>query len=228
MMTNLMFSTVLTVSSYAAGLKVFQRFHKPWLNPLYTVTLFLVLVLSFVPSVDYESYLQITDIFSFFLGLATISLAVPLYKQLLVLKKHAKKICLGVMLGSAGGILSGLVLAKWLLFQDEILFSLVSKSVTIPVALSVTDVLGGVPSLTVLFALSSAMFSLTFGPKILQIAGIKSKVAKGMALGASAQALGVNRALQWGEEEGSMGSVAMCTSAVFLSILVPVLGFMVH
>ncbi|SDI04800.1 LrgB family protein [Alteribacillus bidgolensis] len=228
MVTNLVFSTLLTVTSYAVGLKVFRRYHKPWLNPLYTATIFLVLVLVFVPSVNYESYLQITDVFSFLLGIATISLAVPLYKQILVLKKHAKKICLGVMLGSAGGILSGLVLAKWLLFQDKILLSLISKSVTIPVALSVTDMLGGIPSLTVLFALSSALFSLMLGPKILQMAGIKSKVAKGMALGASAQALGVNRALQWGEEEGSMGSVAMCTSAVFLSILVPFLGLVVH
>jgi putative effector of murein hydrolase len=73
--------------------------------------------------------------------------------------------------------------------------------------------------------ITSALISLIIGPILLKKLGIKSKSAKGLAMGTSAQMLGANRSLLWGEEEGAMGSVAMTISALFLTILVPILPY---
>jgi putative effector of murein hydrolase len=111
-------------------------------------------------------------------------------------------------------------------FSGSIVASLIPKSVTIPVALSVSEALGGIPSLTILFVLTSALFSLIIGPGCLERLRIKSKISKGLAMGACAQALGVGKSFQWGEEAGAIGSIGMTMSAVLVSFFIPILSMM--
>lgn len=222
-----LFCTSLTLIGYGLGFILFKRFPKPWLNPLYTVTLSIIGVL-FLLGIDSQAYVSGSSLFSFLLGTATVSLAIPLYKQVQMLKKHLPLILLGVVAGTVAGIVSVFMISSVFHINKSLLFSLIPKSVTIPIALSISNTLGGVPSLTVLFVVTSGVFSMVAGPLLLKKIGIKSQIAKGLALGTSAQALGAGRALEWGEIEGAMGSAAMSMSALVMSILSPFLVYLTY
>ncbi|MGG1401654.1 LrgB family protein [Bacillus salipaludis] len=219
---SLLICTGITLLSYIAGVRVFQKFNKPWLNPIYTVSVFIISVLSLL-HMNLKIYTSGTGIFSLLLGTATVSLAVPLYKQILLIKKYLPVILSAVFPGTILGVASIVLLTKVLHLNQKIMVSLLPKSVTAPIALSISNSLGGIPSLTVLFVFTSAIFSLIIGPLLLKHARIKSGVAKGLALGTSAQAIGANRAFEWGEFEGAMGSIAMIIAGVVMSLLTPLL-----
>jgi predicted murein hydrolase (TIGR00659 family) len=223
-MINTLLCVVTTVSSYCISLRLFQRFRSSWLHPLYTTT---ALVLCILPlfSIDNEGYTEGADIFTFFLGSATVSLAVPLYKQLYSLKQYLPLIIGGVLIGTLSGIISASLLAKAMHLSHSIVLSLIPKSATLPIALSISQSLGGIPSLTILFVILSGIFSLTIGPFLFTALGIKSRIARGLAIGTSAQALGAGRAMEWGEIEGAAGSAAMGTAALCMAILAPFLSF---
>lgn len=221
--SNTILSTMVTCLSYFIGIRIFQKYNKAWLHPLYTVTVFMICILA-LSHIDYERYTSGTKVFSLLLGTATVSLAIPLYQQFEVLKKHFFVIVNGALIGTGIGIFSVWILAKLVNLNQHILLSMLSKSITIPVALFVTDEIGGIPSITILFVVISGVFSLVVGPGFLQIIGIRSKIAIGLALGISAQALGVNRAFQMGVKEGAVGSIAMSISALLFALAVPLLA----
>ncbi|MDN3016340.1 LrgB family protein [Paenibacillus sp. BSR1-1] len=222
MIDNILLCTFITVASYLMGVMVFQKFKKAWLNPLYTCTVFIICVLTLF-HLNFTGYTSGTDLFSLLMGTATVSLAVPLYKQFALIKKNFFIIVCAVMTGTLTGVASIVLLTKVLHMNQEMMISMIPKSVTAPIALSISQSLGGIPSLTVSFVFVSAIFSLAIGPGLLKYTRIKSKVAKGLALGTSAQAIGAKRAFDWGEVEGAMGSIAMITAALCMSLIAPFL-----
>ena len=227
MIESILLCTSITVLAYVIGLKLFKAFnHNVWLNPLYTVTLFLFIFLPLL-HFDYKTYETGSTLFSLLMQTAIVSLAIPLFKQWPLIKKHFKKISTGILVGCAAGICSTFFLASLFGIKEDIMASLLPKAATLPVALSAAGSIGGVPSLTVLFVLTSALFSFIFGPKVLEVFNITSKAAKGLAMGASAQALGASKCLQWGEEEGAMGAIAMTTTALIVSSIIPLYTYFI-
>ncbi|MDN4526138.1 LrgB family protein [Fictibacillus fluitans] len=218
---NTLLSIAATTSTYLFGLRIYRKSnHKPWLNPLYTVTLLLFLLLPFL-HMDVKSYEKGSKIFSLLLQTGIVSLAIPIYKQFPLIKKNIKKITVGIVSGGMAGAVSSVAFAFLMGFKGEAVASLLPKTATLPVALSVSGSLGGTAPLTILFVLISALFSLIVGPHVLDGCNIRSKTARGLAMGISAQALGANRSFQWGEEEGAMGSVGMTTTAILVSVIIP-------
>ncbi|MRG85882.1 LrgB family protein [Salinibacillus xinjiangensis] len=217
------FCVLITLLSYFIGLKLYRKYPKDWLNPLYTSSVLLIILL-LVTHVNGDTYQEGSFIFNLLLQLAIVSLAVPLFKQWSLLKKHYKKICIGVICGTGLGLTAVSVMSYVFHLNEQLTASLIPRSVTLPIAITISSDLGGITTTTVFFVIVSALISLIIGPKLLKRAGIKSKSAKGLAMGTSAQMLGANRSLSWGEEEGAMGSVAMTTSALFLSISVPIIA----
>jgi predicted murein hydrolase (TIGR00659 family) len=220
MIASLLFCSIITFFSYAVGLRIYQQYRRAWLNPLYSATLIIILFISFL-HIDIKSYTSGNGVFSTLLGTATVSLAIPLYKHIKLIKKHLSIILAAVVPGTLMGVLSVLLLTKIWHIDHQVMVSLIPKSVTAPIALSISQSTGGIPSLTILFVVISAVFSLITGPMLLKITRIRSRIAKGLALGTSAQAIGAGRAFEWGELEGTMGSIAMISSALFLSLLTP-------
>jgi predicted murein hydrolase (TIGR00659 family) len=222
---NILYCVFFTLLCYLFALKLYKKYKRDWLNPLYTASALLILLL-LVCHLHIDSYQQGSMVFQQLLKLAVVSLAVPLYKQWSFLKKNYKKICTGVMGGTILGMVSVIALAQFFQLKQQLIASLIPKSVTLPIALTISTDLGGLSSTTVLFVIFSALISLTIGPHLFKHFGIRSKGAKGLAMGMSAQMLGATRSLIWGEEEAAMGSVAMITSALFLSILLPILPYL--
>lgn len=222
--TNIFFGITITLVCYFLSLKLYWKYKKDWLNPLYTASALVILFL-LVFDIKEDTYQQVNYFFNQLLHLAVVSLAVPLYKQWSFLKKNYKKIFAGVISGTALGVIVVLVMAQLFQLKQQLLASLIPRSVTLPIALTISHDLGGITSTTIFFVIISTLMSLMIGPKLLNQLGIKSKSAKGLAMGTSAQMLGVKRSLVWGEEEGAMGNIAITTSALFLSVLVPIFPY---
>jgi predicted murein hydrolase (TIGR00659 family) len=223
-MINIFFCLAITLACYFFSLKLYRKYKKAWLNPLYTASALLIFFL-LIFHIHEDTYQQVSVVFNQLLQLAVVSLAVPLYKQWSFLKKNYKKIFAGVISGTVLGVIAVLGMAQLFQLKQQLLASLIPRSVTLPIALTISNDLGGITSTTIFFVIFSALISLMIGPKLLNQLGIKSKSAKGLAMGTSAQMLGANRSLVWGEEEGAMGSIAMTTSALFLSVLMPILPY---
>ncbi|MBO8162558.1 MAG: LrgB family protein [Brevibacillus sp.] len=214
---------LLTLGAYAAGYALFQKTSWPWASPVIISPLLIISVLWFTHT-DYTMYRTATHPVTFMLGPAQIAMVIPLYKYRQFLQHYFRSICTGVAFGSAAGILLAIWLAYLFGFNHPTILSLVPKSVTTPMAISVSGLLGGLPELTAVFAVLTGLTGIVIGPPLLRLAGVSNNLVKGLALGTAASFVGVSRAAQWGEREGVMGSLGMVLSAVLVAITAPEFG----
>ncbi len=140
----IMLCIAITIGSYLFSLTLYKN-KKPWLNPLYTASALLIAVI-FAFHIQADAYLQASSVFNQLLQLAVVSLAVPLYKQLSYLKKNYKKIIAGVIMGTALGLAAVIAMSHIFHLQEQLLASLIPRSVTLPIALVISTNLGGISS----------------------------------------------------------------------------------
>lgn len=201
---------------------LYQRFRTPILIPVLTTSVCLVVLLILL-GVSYKTYMVGGKYIDLLLGPAVVSLAYPLYKQREILLKYLVPILSGVLVGSITGMISGLVFAKAMGVEKSLVMTLVPKSVTTPVAMGVADVLGGNPSLTVVFVMIAGFTGVVIGPYILKGLRMKDELSKGMALGSASHAIGTSKAFEYGKDAVTVSSVAMALSAVVTSVLGPLI-----
>ncbi|HHY72628.1 MAG TPA: LrgB family protein [Bacillus bacterium] len=213
-----------TILTYNFMKKVYIKFYTPFMVPIVTATVFLVcfLLLFHIP---YETYMVGGKWIVHLLGPAVVALAYPLYKQMATIKQFAIPIITGVFVGTFVGIISGIELA--LLFDVEplTLYSLVPKSVTSPVAMDIATVIGGNPTLAAVFVMVAGVIGAVLGPYLLKWIHVTHFIGRGIGFGTSAHGIGTSKALEMGEKEGALSSIAMTLSTIFASLLSP---FLVH
>jgi predicted murein hydrolase (TIGR00659 family) len=211
------FGIALTVIVFVASMKIYQ--HVKWLHPilLTAITIISILTLSGIP---YESYKLGGDIISFFLGPATVALAVPLYKYYRVIREEIIPIILGIVVGSLAGIfiVGGLVLVTG--GSYDLAYSVIPKIVTAPIAIEIADRLGGVPQLAAVLTALTGLIGSMLGPEVLKACGIRDEVAIGCAVGTAAHGIGTARLLHESELQGSVSGFSMGLTAIIVSILV--------
>ncbi len=208
---------VYTFSSYVS-----RKLRIKTLNPLLLSMLIIVGILLLL-RIDYDVYNKGGQIISFFLGPATVVLAVPLYKQIYLLKENLFPILIGILMGSISGIVSILLLGKLLNLDLILISSLIPKSTTTPIAMEISTLLGGNPSLTVTFVVITGLSGYIIGEKVLEIVGIKDPIAKGIALGTASHAIGTAKAIEMGEIEGAMSSLSIGVAGIITVFLVPLI-----
>lgn len=208
--------TTLTLAAYAAAMLLYRRV--PWLHPLISAPLIVYLALR-LSDLSFETYSIGGNMVSFFLGPATVAMAVPLYKHAMRLKAMLPSLLLGALTGSALGLLvnGGCVL----LFggTGEFLRSALPKSVTAAVAVDLSGWLGGSPGLTAALTVLTGLFGSVTGPWLLRLCGVDSRVAASIAIGTAAHGIGSARLMAESEEQGGLGGFAMAASAVFTPVL---------
>lgn len=214
---------LLTLGAYAIGCVLFQKLGKIWFSPAIISPLLIIAVLSLV-EIDYDAYRSANRSITFFLGPAQMALMIPLYTNRHLLKRYFRSIIGGVMLGSGAGIACAVGLASLLGLAHPTIASLIPKSVTTPIAVSVSQLLGGLPELTAFFAVLTGITAILIGPPLLHLTGVRNNLYKGLALGTAASLVGVSRAAQWGEKAAVMGSLGMTVTAALVSVLSPELG----
>lgn len=217
-----LFQVALTVIVFTIVNRLYRRFHFFLFNPLLMASVIIILILYYTKT-DYTVYAQGGNMFTFLLGPATVALSIPLYKQIPVIKANFLPILTGVLTGSITAILTTVFIAKALGASDETLVSIAAKSTTLPIALGITEMLGGNDKLIVLSVGVTGIFGGVAGPEIMKLAKIKSKVATGIGIGTASHAGGTSRAVQLGETEGSMSGAAIVLTGIITAVLAPYL-----
>ncbi|OCX61630.1 hypothetical protein BFP70_15080 [Thioclava sp. SK-1] len=215
-----------TLFAYWAGDAIFRGVgRKPWANPVMIATVFLGLLL-WLTGTDYESYFNGAQFVHFMLGPATVCLAVPLYSNLRALRRAALPIFAALLAGSFTAIVTTLAIAKALGADHELLATLAPKSATAPVAIGISEALGGQPTLTAaLVILTGIIGAITVTP-MLNALGFRDWRARGFAVGVAAHGIGTARAFQVHEQAGAFASIGMGMNAVLTAIIAPwVLSF---
>jgi predicted murein hydrolase (TIGR00659 family) len=215
------FGVGVTVLVYLAARALQSRI--AWLHPLVVACSVLIglLVLARVP---YASYKAGGDVITFFLGPATVALAVPLYKKRALIRAHWLAIVVGVTAGAVTGLIAGATIAWALLLHrtadHAVIWSMAPKSVTTPIAMELARLLGGVPELTAVLTVLTGLVGSVVGPWLLRRVGVRSDVAIGVAMGTAAHGIGTARAIRESEAQGSVAGLAMAVSGIITSLLV--------
>jgi predicted murein hydrolase (TIGR00659 family) len=213
----------LTLMCYLAAVSLYRRCgNNPLLLPVLTAVMLVVAVL-ILTDTPYEVYARSTSFLTFLIGPATVALAVPLYSQFDRLKQLWWPICLALVAGSLTAILSAVGIAWALGASSVTLLSLAPKSVTMPIAMEVAQLSGGLPSFTTVAVAITGISGAIMGGTLLKWLRITDPVVDGFALGLSAHAIGTARALQQNEVAGAFAALGMGLNGVITAILVPLL-----
>ncbi len=165
---------------------------------------------------------------TFLLAPATVVLAVPLYKKIKLFKANAIPIFIGISLGTIGGIISVILMCHLFGISKQLSLSMIPKSITTPIGMAVSKQIGGIPSITVAAIIITGITGAVIGPTIFKIFHINDRVARGIALGCSSHAIGTSKAIELGEVEGAMGSLAIGLTGLITVIVAPMLANIFH
>jgi len=222
--TSPLLHLTLTLSAYVAGEWIFERTgQKPIFNPVLIAVLVLVGLL-LATGTDYRTYFEGAQFVHFLLGPATVALAVPLYRQLHHVRGSLLAISAAIAAGSITAVTTAVGLAWALGGSRTTLISLAPKSVTAPIAMGISEKLGGLPSLTAVLVIVTGVFGAAFGSWIIQSMRIRDARAQGLALGVTSHGIGTARALQLGELAGAFAALAMGLNALATALLLPLVG----
>lgn len=217
-----LFGIMISLLAFEIGCMLYNKTKIAFFNPLFiSQALIILLLLRF--HISFEAYNKGGQLISFFLGPATVVLAVPLYKKLKLLKANAFAILTGITIGSIFGMISIIFLGKAFGLNELLRLSMIPKSVTTPIGMDVSSQLGGIPAVTVAAIIITGILGAIIGPYICKIFRIKDSVSVGIAIGTSSHALGTTKALELGETEGAMSSLSVGIAGLITVILAPIM-----
>lgn len=217
-----LFGIVITLAAYSIGAAVYQKKKIPLLHPVLTASA-IIMIFMMLTGIEVEQYQYGGSIITFMLGPATVALAVPLYRQIQVLKTHAVVIIVSITVGAVVSIISIILIAKAAGLPEDLIISMAPKSITTPIAVEASEKLGGLPSITALSVVFTGITGAVAGPFILRVLRIKTPTAKGLAMGTAAHAIGTARALEMGETEGAVSGLAIGLAAIITVSIAPLL-----
>jgi len=211
----------LTVLAYLLGDAVFRRSGKrALLNPVLLSILLLVTILA-VTDTDYPTYFAGAQFVHFMLGPATVALAVPLYRNLRLIRELWFPILLSIVTGTVVSATSAVLIARWLGASEQTLISLAPKSVTAPVAMGIAEKVGGLPSLSAALVVLTGVLGAVIGPAVLALVRVRDDRARGLALGVSSHGIGTARAFQISDLAGAFSALAMGLMALVSAFALP-------
>lgn len=216
------FGIVATIIFFNIGAYIQKKTKMAIFNPLLIAILGIIAFLK-VSNISYDSYKLGGDTINFFLAPVTIVLAVPLYKQYDLLKKHFYEIIIGITTGVVVSFVSIVIISKLTKSDILIMNSLLGKSITTPMGISLTSTLGGIESVTIVAIILTGIIGGMIATPIFKMINTKHPVSKGIALGTASHALGTTKALELGEIEGAMSGLAIGISGTITVILIPIL-----
>jgi predicted murein hydrolase (TIGR00659 family) len=213
----------LTLAAFQIGSLIYARVNmNPLANPV-LIAVLIVLVLLLGTGTTYGTYFEGAQFVHFLLGPATVALAIPLYRQLEQIRRSALALMVSLISGSLTAALSAIIMVKLLGGAQVTLISIAPKSVTAPVAMGISQQLGGLPSLTAVLVILTGILGAMLGPPLMTRLGIVDWAARGLAMGTASHGIGTARALQVDEVAGAFSGLAMGLNALATAILLPLL-----
>ncbi|WP_019452036.1 LrgB family protein [Cupriavidus sp. BIS7] len=213
-----------TLLAYVFAFRIYERARfSPLANPVMISVAILVTVLT-VTGTPYKTYFDGAQFVHFLLGPATVALAVPLYMQLPKLRTHVFPLLCGLAAGSLAAVVSAVGIAYALGATPEVVRSLAPKSVTIPIAMGVSEKIGGLPSLTAVLVMATGIIGAVSATALLNLLRVRDYTVRGFATGVAAHGIGTARAFQVSQEAGAFSALGMGLNGVLTAIMVPVLA----
>jgi predicted murein hydrolase (TIGR00659 family) len=211
----------MTVGAYALSDWVYRKSgNRSLLHPVLIAVIVLVAVLA-ATNTDYASYFDGAQFVHFFLGPATVALAVPLYLNFARLREMWLPLSAGLLVGALTAALSAVFLAWLFDAAPQTLLALAPKSVTAPVAMGITEKLGGPASLTAILVVSTGILGAVIGPTILDWCRVNDPAVRGFAMGTTSHGIGTARAFQESGIAGAFSGLAMGLNTLVSSLLIP-------
>lgn len=214
---------ILTIGSYKLGIIIYEKFNKhTLLQPI--ITAYVILMSSlFITGVSYEEYFKGVEIINFFLGPATVALALPLFNNLKYIKSLFFPIFITLIIAGVFSILIAVALL-WV-FGAELttILSMTTKSITAPIAIITSEQIGAIPSLAIGFVVAAGIIGALFGTIVFKIFKIKHDTSKGFALGVISHGIGTARAIEISEKAAAFSALAMGLSGIFTAVFLPLI-----
>ncbi|MDJ0993583.1 MAG: LrgB family protein [Dinoroseobacter sp.] len=212
-----------TLGAYLAGDALFKASGRmPLVNPVLIAVALLALVL-WATRTPYPVYFEGAKFVHFMLGPATVALAVPLWANLGQVRKTAVPMAAALLAGSVTAMVSALALGWVFGLRGEVLLSLAPKSATAPVALGISEAIGGLPTLTAVLVILTGIIGAVFVTPLLNLLRIRDWRARGFATGVAAHGIGTARAFQVNETAGAFAGIGMGVNAVLTAVLAPLI-----
>ncbi len=203
-----LFGIAITVFFYGVGVWLNRKAKTPLVNSM-MVGFLLIIAFLLLFDIPYENYKVGGDMINIFLAPATALIAIKIYQQFDRLKENWLPVLLGTAVGSAVSMLCVVFLCRLFFLDQELLASLLPKSVTTAIAVALSEQGGGLPSVTVAAVVITGVFGAAFAPLMIKIFGVKDPVEAGLAIGTCSHALGTTKAVELGDVEGAMSGVAL-------------------
>lgn len=220
------FGLFLTLGVYMIAMWINKKLKTPIANPL-LIAVILIIAILVVGKVNVPVYQESASFVSYLLTPATISLAIPVYKQRHILKENFWTIIITVVAAMVTAVGSVLIVAVIFNMDEEILRSVLSKSVTTAIAIDITEIIGGIIPIIVGSVVLTGIFGVVVNEWIFKLLKIDSYFARGLAMGTSSHAMGTAESMKINELQGAMSSIAMVISGIVIAILVPIVaGFL--
>jgi predicted murein hydrolase (TIGR00659 family) len=214
----------VTLIAYGIAVRAWQATgEQPWANPLLTAVAILVVAL-LITRTPYETYFGGAQFIHFLLGPTTVALAIPLVDNWHRVRRAAVPIGLALLAGSLTAIVSAVGIAALLGAPRPVLISLAPKSVTAPVAMAVSEGIGGIPALTAVLVILTGVLGAVIATPLMNALRVRDYAARGFAVGTAAHGLGTARAFQVNELAGVFAGLAMALNGMLTALLLPLLA----
>ena len=217
-----LFPVLLTLGTYQFGLWCQKKARHALCNPLLIATILSIAVLA-ATGFDPKVYQTGTAGISWLLTPATVCLAVPLYEQLKVLKKHLPAILAGVVSGVVTSLLSILLLCRLFRLEDVVTITLLPKSITTAIALALTEQSGGISALTTFAIVITGILGNLSGSAFCKLMKLTDPVAQGVGFGTASHVIGTSRAMEVDPLTGAVSSLSLAVAGILTAILFPFL-----
>lgn len=215
------FPVLCGIVFYLVGDFLRRKLHVSAINPL-LISVILSIALCVCLDIDYKTYNEGAKYLSYLLTPATVSLAIPLYRQLHVLRGNTAAILAGILCGTLSSMACIFAMSLAFGFAHGEHVTLLPKSITTAIGIEVSEALGGDPAVTAAAIIITGIFGNASAPLILKIFRIKEPIAKGVAIGTSSHAIGTVKALELGETEGAVSGLSIVVAGIITVIAAPV------
>lgn len=219
------FGVFLCLGAYFLAVRINRRWKSPLTNPLLLAAACVIAVLVLC-RVDYTVFRDSAGPLSYLLTPATVSLAIPLYRQLEQLRRHARAIVLGVLSGVLTSGLSILAMSALFGLSHAHYVTLLPKSVTTAIGMSLSSELGGAAAITVTAIVVTGILGNCMAVFLCRLFRITEPVARGIAIGTASHALGTSKAIELGEVEGAMSGLSIAVAGLMTVVAAQVFAML--
>lgn len=206
-------------------MKLHRRYPNPLLMPILTTSIVMVLGLLLL-HIPYDDYMEGGKYIQHVLGPAVVALGFPLYNQWDKVKKYKYTILSGILIAMISGLLSIYTLLAIFKLNKKLILTALPKSITTPIAMQVSDTIGGIPPLTAVLVMIAGFTGALLGPLMYKLGRINSPISRGIAMGSASHGVGTAKLSDYGELDLSIGSLSMGISAVIGAVVCPIFVYL--